>query len=90
MYRKIPLENMILFEKICLLSNMSKFRIVELTQENEISISFLSKKIKIAFNKCSNYCSELEQSNLISKEKKGKNVFVKSKIILSKLSPILG
>ncbi len=85
MHRKIPLENAILFEKICELSNISKFKIVELTQENKMNIGLLSKKVKLAFNKCSNYCSELERLHLIVKEKKGKNVFVKSKINLSKL-----
>ena len=80
MHRKIPLGNPSLFEKIYELSNISKFRIIELTQNKEISITLLSKKVNLAFNKCSNYCSELENHKFISKEKKGKNVFVKSKI----------
>jgi len=88
MHRKIPLENRELYEKIRELSNISKFRIVELTQEKEKNVTFLAKKSSLAFNKCSNYCSELKKSDLVSKEKKGKNVFVKSKVNLCKLSSI--
>ena len=89
MHRKIPLDNQKLFEKIGELSNISKFRIIELTQNKEISITLLAKKSSLAFNKCSNYCSELENLNLVMKEKKGKNVFVKSKVNLGKLSSVL-
>ena len=89
MHRKIPLDNQKLFEKIGELSNISKFRIIELTQNKEISITLLAKKASLAFNKCSNYCSELVNLNLVMKEKKGKNVFVKSKVNLYKLSSVL-
>jgi len=89
MHRKIPLDNPALFEKICELSNISKFRIIELTQNKEMSVTLLAKKVNLAFNKCSNYCSELENLNLVIKEREGKNVFVKSKVNLCKLSSVL-
>jgi len=88
MHRKIPLANPALFEKIRELSNISKFRIIELTQDKGISITLLAKKVNLAFNKCSNYCAELENLNLIMKEKKGKNVFIKSKISIDKLKSV--
>jgi len=89
MHRKLLLENQALFDKIGGLSNVSKFRIIELTQNKAASVTLLAKKINLAFNKCSNYCSELENLNLVTKEKKGKNVFVKSNVDLCKLSSFL-
>jgi len=90
MHRTLPLENRELFEKIRELSNISKFKIMELTQNKPMSVTLLAKKVNLAFNKCSNYCAELEKTDLVSKQKKGKNVFVKSKVNLCKLSYILG
>ena len=89
MHRKIELINTELFNRICELSNPSKFKIIESVQEKEMTISLLSKKVNLAFNKCSNYCTELEKHKFISKKKEGKNVFVKSKINLKKLKKIL-
>lgn len=85
MHRKLPLENRTIYEKIRELSNISKFRIIELTQSNECSITRLAKDANLAFNKCSNYCTHLEKQGFVIKIKKGKNVFIKSKIDLSKL-----
>jgi hypothetical protein len=89
MHRTLPLENRELFDKIGALSNISKFKIIELTQSKEASITLLAKKVNLAFNKCSNYCAELKKYDLVSKEKKGKNVLVKSKVNLCKLSSVL-
>ena len=86
MHRSLPLDNQKLFTKICELSNISKFRIIEVTQNKELSITLLAKKVNLAFNKCSNYCTELEKYDFIVKERNGKNIFVKSKIDLQKIS----
>jgi len=86
MHRHLPLQNQELFNKIRELSNISKFKIIELTQNKDISVTSLSKKANLAFNKCSNYCTELENCNFVAKQRKGKNVFVKSKIDLHKIS----
>lgn len=86
MHRKLSLDNQKVYATIRELSNISKFRIIELTQHKEMSITSLAKKVNLAFNKCSNYCAQLEKNNLLKKKKKGKNVFVKSKINLSQLS----
>ncbi|MEK6850066.1 MAG: hypothetical protein AABX85_00660 [Nanoarchaeota archaeon] len=89
MHRSLPLDNQELFKKICELSNISKFRIIEVTQNKELSITLLAKKVNLAFNKCSNYCTDLESHDFIIKERKGKNIFVKSKIDLHKISSFI-
>lgn len=86
MHRKIEVKNLSLFRKIRELSNPSKFKILELTQNETMNITLLAKKVNLAFNKCSNYCTQLEASHLLVKEKDSKNVLVKSKIDLIKLN----
>jgi len=73
-----------LFNKIKLISNRPRFNIIKLTQNKEYNITELSSKLKLAYNKCSDYVSLLEKEGLISKENKGKEVFVKSKVKLGK------
>ncbi len=80
------MEQVGLFEKIKQLSNEKKFRIIELTQKEHLDITFLSKEIKIAFNKCSNYCTQLEKVGLVEKQRDGKNTFIKSKVSFPKKS----
>lgn len=72
-----------IFKKVKQLSNDKKFKIIELTQKEPLDIGSLAKEIKIAFNKCSNYCSQLEKEGLIEKTKEGKNTLVKSKVSFS-------
>ncbi|MFA5484774.1 MAG: hypothetical protein WC260_00775 [Candidatus Pacearchaeota archaeon] len=86
MNKDIGIKNKKLYNKIRQLSNPSKFKIIEATQDSEINVTNLSKISKLAFNKCSNYCSELEKQNLVIKNKVGINSFVKSKISLESLS----
>ncbi len=83
-------QNALLFRKIKQLSNEKKFKIIELTQKNYLDISSLSKKIEIAFNKCSNYCTQLEKNGLVEKQRKGKNTLVKSKVNFMKNSLMFG
>ena len=71
-----------LFKKIKQISNAKKFRIIELTQRIPLDISSLSKEVKIAFNKCSNYCTQLEKNGLVEKQRKGRNTLIKSKVNL--------
>lgn len=89
MHEKITLKEKGIYSKIRQLSNVRKFKILELTQEREVDVTELSKLSLLAFNKCSNYCTSLEKENLIKKEKKGKNTFVKSKISLKDLKKVL-
>ena len=67
-------------------SYMTKFRIIEVTQNKEMNVTMLAKKVDLAYNKCVNYCTDLEKQKLLTKKKDGKNVFVKCKINISKLS----
>jgi len=80
------MEQVGLFEKIKQLSNEKKFRIIELTQKEPLDITSLSREIKIAFNKCSNYCTQLEQNGLVEKQREGKNTLIKSKVSFPKKS----
>jgi len=86
MVEKHTIKRGILLKRIKELGNKSKFGIIELTQNNELSVKELSKKIRLAYNKCSNYCSQLENLGLISKRKDGKEVFIKSKTNLTEAS----
>jgi predicted transcriptional regulator len=81
-------QNLSLFNKVNQLSNKRKFMIVELTQKEALDVSSLSKEIKIAFNKCSNYCTQLAKEGLIEKQREGKNTLIKSKVNLLKDSII--
>ena len=85
----INLQHLDLFTKIKEISNKKKFKIVELTQHNEIAITVIAKEIKLAYNKCSDYCSKLEKGGLVTKKKNGKEVLVKGNISLEKLSKAL-
>lgn len=89
MHREIKVKNQKLFRKVKELSNPSKFKILEILQEEKISITLLAKKVNLAFNKCSNYCTDLEKNNFLIKEKQGKNVLVKGNLDMKKLINLL-
>lgn len=78
------IQNQELFERIRLISNPHRFRIIELTQDNQLSITELSSKLKLAYNKCADYARMLESLDLIKKTKVGKEVKVKSIVNLNK------
>lgn len=80
MLSQLPLQNKQTFLKIRLISNRVRFKILELTQREKLSISELSSALKIAYTKCADYVSMLEKEGLIEKEKKGKEVLVKSNV----------
>jgi len=89
MVEYFEIKNKTIYDKIKQLSNKSKFKIIEATQDRELDITELSKISKIAFNKCSNYCTQLEKEGLIEKNKRGINTLVKSKIILKNLDKVI-
>jgi predicted transcriptional regulator len=88
MHRTLDIKDKETYSKIRQLSNISKFKILELTQEKEIDVTELSKLSKLAFNKCSNYCTSLEKANLITKNRIGVNTVIKSKISFKNLKQI--
>jgi predicted transcriptional regulator len=83
MTSNIEIKNKQLFNKIKIVSNKIRFKIIELTQDNEINITDLSSALRLAYNKTSDYVAILEKQGLIIKNSDGKNVKVKSKIKLS-------
>ena len=78
------LNNIELYNKIKVISNKLRFNIIELTQDKTFSITELSSKLNLAYNKCADYVAMLEKNNLIEKIKKGKKTMIKSKVRLKK------
>jgi len=78
------IQNRELFETVKVISNTQRFRIIELTQENQLSITELCSRLKLAYNKCADYVRMLAKSGLAKKTKFGKEVRVLSKIKLYK------
>ena len=76
-------QNPLLFRKIKLISNLQRFRILELTQDKELNISELSSKLNLAYNKCADYVRLLEQSGLVQKTREGKEAQIRSKVKFS-------
>lgn len=76
----VPLQNEFLFKKIYELSNRQNFKVIELTQNKEMSITEIKKHLKLKYKRCSEYIKKLETLQLVQKSKQGKNVFVKSRV----------
>lgn len=72
------------YKKIRLLSNRKKFDIILATQTDKKNITELSRELKLAYSKCSYYVKTLEKENLIVKEKDGKEIYVKSRMKISR------
>lgn len=79
----VNLNNEELFKKLKLISNRVRFKILELSQHNNPTITELSSKLKISYNKCADYVAMLEKAGLLIKEKEGKEVRVQSKVRLN-------
>jgi len=89
MTTKISLQNEKLFSKVKVISNRFRFKILELTQKDSLNISKLGSVLNLAYTKCADYIKLLEKSNLITKRKDGKNVFIQSSVNLTKLIQLL-
>ena len=77
---------MVMYDLIKTLSNRKRYEIIEITSKKETSVSELSAKLKLAYNKTSDYLRELERLRLIKKIKRGKSVFIKSNVEISNSS----
>ena len=77
-------ENKALLKKIKVISNENRFRILELTQNEQLSITKLSFALGLTYTKCSDYVKMLEDGDLVTKTKDGKNILVKSSVKISK------
>jgi len=80
------IKNEDLYGKIKIIANKFRFQIIEITQEQEMSISEISKKLNLSYTKCADYISMLEKEGLITKRKAGKEVFISNKIQFTKNS----
>ena len=82
----LPIEkpNKKLFSQIKVLSNRFRFKIIELTQENQPNITELSSKLELSYTKCADYVTMLEKHGLVQKLKDGKETRIKSKVKLHK------
>ena len=60
------------------LNNETRLKIIFLCSEQELSITEISKKIKLGYTTTSEYISMLERVGIISKIKKDKEVIVHS------------
>jgi len=80
--KNVPVERQSLYKKVRLLANSYRFRIVELTIDNDMSITYISKALKLSYTKCSDYVRFLENEGILQKERCGREVYVKSIIKL--------
>ena len=78
----IELEHEDLYQKSKFISNRIRFKMIELTSKDSLTITHLSQSLKLAYNKCADYVRILDDLGLVTKTKVGKEVFVKSKIVL--------
>jgi predicted transcriptional regulator len=77
-----PIHKEEIYRKIRLIANGLRFRILELTQNNQLSISELSSALKLSYTKCADYVKMLENLRLVTKTKSGKEVLVKSRVTI--------
>jgi len=82
---KVSLANDALFRKIRVMANEKRFRILELTQTKALNITQISNEIKFPYTKSADYIGMLEKENLVSKTRKGREIFIKAKVLLNKL-----
>lgn len=80
MSKRLQLQQREVFNKVRAISNEFRFRILELTETNRMSITELSSALKLSYTKCADYTSILEKAGLVGKVREGKEVFVESKV----------
>jgi len=76
------IQNKALYEKVKVVSNALRFHILELTQAKELSITQLAVALHLSYTKTADYVKMLEELELISKSKEGKEVKVKSRVMM--------
>ncbi|MFA5108753.1 MAG: winged helix-turn-helix domain-containing protein [Candidatus Micrarchaeia archaeon] len=72
--RNIPIQHETTYNRLRALANRYRFRIIELTQDETLSISQISKKIKLSYTKCTDYVSILEKEGLVKKTRDGREM----------------
>ncbi len=74
-----------LFQRIRIMANRSRFKMLEITQTGPKTVTELSKETNLAYNKCADYVSMLEKEGLVEKKRDGREMLVKAKVDLGKI-----
>lgn len=82
MTNKYNFQSPTLFRRIKLLSNPARFKILELSQGEGMSISEIGKHLRIKYKRCSEYIIKMEKEGLLYKIVKGRVKIVKSNVEL--------
>lgn len=72
-----------LYNKIKVMANSYRFKILELTEREPLSITKLSSMLNLSYTKCADYARLLEKERLVTKTRQGKTVLVRSTVRLS-------
>ncbi len=84
------IQNKVLYEKVKVISNALRFHILELTQTRELSITQLATALHLSYTKTADYVKMLEDLELITKSKLGKEVKVRSRVMMKSDVVIFG
>ncbi len=68
------------YKRIKVLSNEKRFKILQLVSEREYTITELSSKLELTYNKSRDYVTIMHSLGLVTKVKKGRNVLVSTKV----------
>ena len=90
MRKNVLVQRKALYSKVRAISNQQRFRILELTQEQKMSISSLSKTLHLSYTKCADYVCLLEKHGLVRKTRVGKEMHVASSVQLKEKSVRFG
>ena len=82
---KVAIRRNGLFRKIKEMANPSRFKMLELTQEDAKTVTELSKETNLAYNKCADYVTKLEKVGLVEKKRSGREMLVKATINLDRV-----
>jgi len=76
------IQNKVVYERVKVISNALRFHILELTQTRELSITQLAASLHLSYTKTADYVKMLEDLELITKSKMGKEVKVRSRVMI--------
>jgi len=89
MTKKYQFQNSALFNKIKILSNPTRFKVLELSQGEGMSISSIAKHLKFKYKRCSEYIIKMEKEGILSKLQEGREKIVRSNVDLLEISKVL-
>lgn len=86
MTKGFSFQNSEIFDKIKLLSNPARFKVLEIIQSEGKNITEIGKCLKISYKRSSEYVVKMEKLGLVKKVKEGKEVKVTSRVSFTKSS----